>query len=1141
MVLDNSSFPEEKMGQGKYEEDSIIARNRTESHQNVSDKEELFPDLESPNDLIGQKIDRYKVISKLGQGGMAEVYKVYDADLELHYALKLIGKSARSAETMGGQEIERFKREAKVAAKLRHPNIVSVYHRGEFDGRFFLVMDLVDGAPLGEYVEETKASVTECMRIMKKLAQALQYAHDQKVIHRDLKPANVMVSSKGEPMIMDFGMAKPINIESKLTMMGQVVGTPSYMAPEQAQGRVHDIDPRTDVYGLGAILYELLTGRPPFVSKTIMATLMAVVREDPLTLHEIILDLPLPVSKICHKALQKHPKNRFSSCQKMAEAIDRFLNEDKSFGEELSSTLIYALEDETEEKTSPFDDFAKAVTAVQEVPLPRIPSSKQEDQKKRIGKYIIQKEIARGGMGVIYLGEDLELKRTVAIKVLISGQHASDDERRRFLREAQMAAKLNHPRLVAVHHIGVCEEGDYFVMDYFQGQDLDEIMEKQGEKMKENLPLCCNITEKILEGLAYAHKNDVIHRDIKPANILAKGKEIKITDFGLAREMNPEDRLTQAGTFLGTPVYTPPEQIQGKYDEMDGRSDLYSVGIVLYELVTQSVPFRSKTFAEIARKVVYDEPVSPRICNPDVPRDLEIIILKAIEKDSSNRYASAEEFREDLIRFRRGEPIKAVPPSFNTIFQRKLKKNKATIISLVASVFLISIAYAYIGSSAQETIDEGKKALAIEQKAIEEKEKERQKQVEAQIAQKLGLVRDYIEQEKFDSAMNLSNEIISEDESNKVAQELIRLVDKKKKEKVSLLLTKAKKWAQQESWLEMRSVMEEAIYLDPDNLEVKHLLEIASETKVTLEFVFQPKDAEFILYPIKDYQISKSPFLTGKTSEIARIESNQDYLLEIRHEGYIPWRNIIQVKKTLDQGIHQETGSLVQKDKKNKSMVYIPGGNVILGRKDALRRPTLAPKTYTEKPFLIDQYEVTNYEYFVYLKKSKRSSIEKFWPQNWTKGKPPQGEKNIPVRYISWEQAESYSIFYGKDLPTRSQWELAALATDRRDYPWGKEKPSKGAREKSLTCLFSSSSSIPASVGTMKRDISPYGVYDMAGNISEWVKEKWGGAHVIRGGNYIMNPNILRKTDLSGWAFQVKRLKDVASFTGFRCVKNLDK
>lgn len=273
------------------------------------------------NDLIGQSLGRYHIIEKLGEGGMATVYKAYDTRLERDVAVKIIRKEAFSQEVIG-RILKRFEREAKTLAKLTHPNIVSIIDYGEHENSPYLVMPYLAGGTLKGYMGKPMPW-QEAIRLLLPIARALDYAHSQDVIHRDVKPANILITTSGEPMLTDFGIAKMLDLEGGQTLTGTGVGigTPEYMAPEQGMGK--EIDGRADIYSLGVILYELVTGRKPFTADTPMAVVFKHMT-DPLPRPGSLVDgLPEGVEKVIIKALAKDPADRYQSMGELAGALKK--------------------------------------------------------------------------------------------------------------------------------------------------------------------------------------------------------------------------------------------------------------------------------------------------------------------------------------------------------------------------------------------------------------------------------------------------------------------------------------------------------------------------------------------------------------------------------------------------------------------------------------------------------------------------------------------------------------------------------------------------------------------------------------------------------------------------------------------------
>jgi serine/threonine-protein kinase len=278
----------------------------------------------SPQDDRTAAIGEYELIEELARGGMGVVYKARHKGLKRLVALKMIlsGSMATS------EERERFRREAELAANLDHPNIVPIYEVDEHQARPFFSMKLVDGGSLARQVGRFRDDPHAIARLVSALARAVHYAHGQKFLHCDLKPSNVLLDTHGKPYLTDFGLARRTGVESSLSISGAILGTPSYMAPEQATGSRARLGPATDVYGLGAILYELLTGRPPFRAPTIMETVVQVLERDPAPPREVRPDVPRQLEGICLKCLEKAPKDRYPSAEALADELDNYLRGD---------------------------------------------------------------------------------------------------------------------------------------------------------------------------------------------------------------------------------------------------------------------------------------------------------------------------------------------------------------------------------------------------------------------------------------------------------------------------------------------------------------------------------------------------------------------------------------------------------------------------------------------------------------------------------------------------------------------------------------------------------------------------------------------------------------------------------------------
>ncbi len=277
----------------------------------------------------------YELLKELGRGGMGVVFKAIHTRLHRVVALKMVVSGHLAA----AEELQRFRLEAQAAAGLMHQGIVPIFEAGEFQGLPYFSMGLVEGMSLAERIAQGPLPPLEAVRLLRKIVDAVAYAHSHGVIHRDLKPANILLaradgSSAGknevlldgcQPQITDFGLAKRLGVASHLTATGQILGTPSYMPPEQASGKIHDVGEAADIYALGAILYAMLSGRPPFVAENPIEVLLQVLEREPPRLKQLQPSVPVELESICLKCLEKRPGDRYPSAAALAADLDRFL------------------------------------------------------------------------------------------------------------------------------------------------------------------------------------------------------------------------------------------------------------------------------------------------------------------------------------------------------------------------------------------------------------------------------------------------------------------------------------------------------------------------------------------------------------------------------------------------------------------------------------------------------------------------------------------------------------------------------------------------------------------------------------------------------------------------------------------------
>lgn len=313
--------------------------------------------------------------------------------------------------------------------------------------------------------------------------------------------------------------------------------------------------------------------------------------------------------------------------------------------------------------TRPPDDTASADDSWELSAAPALPS---------LPGYEVLREIARGGMGVVYEARQTSLNRPVAVKIILHGALASPADRRRFIAEAAAAARLKHPNIVVIHEVGECAGQPYFSMEYVAGESLARIARRQLPTPQQ----AARYVGEVARAVQFAHENGVLHRDVKPSNVLVdQSGRVRVMDFGLAKQLDADDKLTMTGQIMGTPSYMAPEQISGGA-EIGPACDVYGLGALLYELLTGQPPFQGASQVETLLAALESDPTPPRRINPSAPHALEMIALKCLAKDPRDRYESAREVAADLDRFLEGESLSISSPNVLDRVVRTLQRSQ---------------------------------------------------------------------------------------------------------------------------------------------------------------------------------------------------------------------------------------------------------------------------------------------------------------------------------------------------------------------------------------------------------------------------------------------------------------------------------
>jgi serine/threonine protein kinase/tetratricopeptide (TPR) repeat protein len=563
--------------------------------------------------------DRYEILRRLGEGGMGAVYQARDHELERMVALKVI-----RPELAGHPDIlRRFKQELILARQVTHKNVVRIFDLGTADGRKFITMDFIEGRDLKSILNERgKLPVVEAVPIIEQVCRGLEAAHLEGVVHRDLKPQNIMLDDAGRVWLMDFGLARSMEL-SGLTRTGVLMGTPDYMSPEQA--RAERVEAQSDLFSLGIIFFEMLTGQLPFQADTLMAKLLQRVQQRAAAVTEIDPAIPTEVSAVVSKCLEPDVKKRYRTVREML--VD--LEGGAASGSSLSSA-------------SPGASITPSGTPGELAPI----SLSELGPGSQFGpRYRIESVIGEGGMGKVYRAHDSDLDRTVALK-LVRPELAKDaSSLQRFKQELLLASRISHRNILRIHDLGDVDGVKFISMAFVQGMDLHDLIAKQGRLTAER---AVNIAKQLAGALEAAHAEGVVHRDLKPRNVLIDADDhVYVSDFGLAKSLDADTTgMTRVGEVLGTPRYMSPEQAESK--AADNRSDIYSLGIILYEMLTGEAPFTGESALQVMFQHVQQPPKDLRLLNPETPDYLAAIVVKCLEKDPALRYQSAQELLRDL-------------------------------------------------------------------------------------------------------------------------------------------------------------------------------------------------------------------------------------------------------------------------------------------------------------------------------------------------------------------------------------------------------------------------------------------------------------------------------------------------------------
>jgi eukaryotic-like serine/threonine-protein kinase len=715
---------------------------------------------------------------------------------------------------------------------------------------------------------------------------------------------------------------------------------------------------------------------------------------------------------------------------------------------------------------------------------------------KRIGHYEIRSKLGAGGMGEVYLAEDTQLGRRVAIKLLpvetISDEHA----RKRLVREARAAATLDHPHICSVYEVGEAEGRSYIAMQYIEGETLDLKLKRKPLELKASL----TIAAQVADALSEAHAHGIIHRDIKPSNIIITSRgQAKVMDFGLAKllhqtevvqsEAETEALISKPGAAIGTLPYMAPEQVRG--EALDGRSDIFSFGVVLYEMLSGQQPFASKNSAATASAILTHEPPPLARFSKDVPTELERIVGKALRKDPDERYQTAKDLLIDLRSL-----------SEELQFQHRLERSAPPDSSRDESIS-VSSQPAMVETAEQPATHTGIKVAETTRGAG--KESSLRRLCEAS-SSRMGLI--------VIAALVL------------VAGTGWFFWRRANLKWARAQLPRIEQLAQAQKYFEAYDLAVAAQKYLPDDATIARLMPTISDT---ISLTTEPAGAQVYLKRFSPDESGKFPprQLLGTTPINNLRIARGEYILYTEKDGYAKTERTLSdtILRYGNLSIVPPPLRIEQKlfvaDKMPDRMVFVPGSEY---RLVAWARPTEARVQLND--YYIDKYEVSNQDYkefinaggylkkqywkFPFIKDGKTVPWEEAMtefkdrtglpgPRSWWSQNFPEGKAEYPVTDINWYEAAAYAAFKGKQLPTIFQWEKAARDGNFSDLgyymPWGIFYPGETL---DYRANFKINGSAP--VNSSEFGMSPFGCYNMAGNVSEWCLNETSEGFIGTGG-----------------------------------------
>ncbi len=730
----------------------------------------------------------------------------------------------------------------------------------------------------------------------------------------------------------------------------------------------------------------------------------------------------------------------------------------------------------------------------------------------RVGRFQVLEEVGRGGMGVVYRVFDPDLRREVALKLLARLGDDQVRELERFRREAALASKLRHPRIVGVYAFGELEGRPYYTMPLVEGRSLKDEVAHGGPLEPRRAARIC---EELALAIDAAHQQRVVHRDLKPANVLLDPDDGPLVlDFGLAKDLGHGPDLTRSGEVLGTPCYMAPEQARGDHHHVDHRVDVYALGAILYELLTGQPPYDGASANDVIQQILTRDPAPPRAVRPDVPYELETVLLKALVREPFLRYQTAGALAEDLRRFQRAERVTARRPGVAALAYRFVRAHRAATALLALLVLTVALGANFYRRSGNRVAAQKGSENALHHLGL------------ARGAEGRGDLE--LAARSYYKAFILAEEAYSVLPGNEAVR--ARFLD--------CARARAGFAEVRENWTLAEELRERIHRITGDEGDARALRSARGLAEVTVGGLGPADALDFFAWDRGVGAVDSSQRARA-TAEQAQVSLRAgSWLAVLRPAGREDDADLPRWLLALGRG---RSADLVVHDPgpAPPGMVFVPEAELVVGR--AGGDADEVPRVTRAGPLWIDRTEVTISEYRAFLAQVERRGHAACGPacpggSHRPPGFPerrgtPEAELR-PVTGVSWFDATAFARWAGKRLPTEAEWELAAGAVDQRVYPWGDRWEASRAN-------FQRDD--PAPVLDYPGDESPYGVVGLAGNVDEWCADAQAApgaeeavGRAVRGGVWYYQPERGGRIFDRTWALPEDRFRD----TGFRCARD---